>query len=178
MLFTNSLKSLLDKLLFACLLLLGIQVPNFMIQYKQFITAHYQEARQQLNQYQIIADRYYAGDIAELLQAHRENPVVAIRAEADIIESLIQRSNYLYREISALENRTVSEQLLHLVRNFDTEISSEVLIHYSVTLPLNTEAIIVGLTLAFMISIALQLILTILMLLLRPKRQNSLFYRS
>jgi len=173
MFIAQSLKNLLDKLFFAGCLLLGIQVPNFIIQYQQNITAHYQEAVSQLQQYQFIADRFYAGNMQELLLGHRTNAVAAIRAEAQIIADLIQRNEYLQQEVSALQDRGLVQQLLHLAEHLDVKLANEVLLNYSISVPLNSDAIVVGLVLAFLASIVVHLLFAALLLLFRSKEPKS-----
>ena len=178
MFITQSLKNLLDKLIFACVLLMGIQLPNFAIQYQQSLDAHYQESHNQLQQYQDIADRFYLGDMDQLLAAHQNNAVTAIRAEAKIITSLIERSDYLQQQLNALQNKQLIERLWHLLNHLNFDIADEVLKNYSLSLPLNSEAIIIGLALAFACNVALQIILATLLSLLHPKSGNNIFHRS
>lgn len=173
MFIAQSLKNLLDKLFFAGCLLLGVQVPNFIIQYQQNISAHYQEAVSQLQQYQFIADRFYAGNMQELLLGHRTNAVAAIRAEAQVISGLIQRNEYLQQEVSALQDRSLVQQLLHLAEHLDVKLANEVLLNYSISVPLNSEAIVVGLVLAFLASIVVYLLFAAVLFLFRSKEPKS-----
>jgi len=173
MFIAQSLKNLLDKLFFAGYLLLGVQIPNFIIQYQQNISAHYQEAVSQLQQYQFIADRFYAGNMQELLLGHRTNAVAAIRAEAQIIADLMQRNEYLQQQLSALQDRSLVQQLLHLAGHIDIKTANEVLQNYSISVPLNSEAIVVGLVLAFLASIVVHLLFAALLFLFRSKDAYS-----
>lgn len=176
MFIAQSLKNLLDKLFFAGCLLLGIQIPNFIIQYQQNISAHYQEAVSQLQQYQFIADRYYAGNMHELLLGHKTNGVAAIRAEAQVISDLIQRNEYLQQELSALQDRALVQQFLHLAEHLDFNIANEVWLNYSISVPLNSDAIVVGLVLAFLCSIVVHLLFVLLLFLFRFKLRNKIYY--
>ena len=147
------------------------------IQYQQSVDAHYNESSNQLQQYQEIADRFYAGDMSQLLAAHQRNVVAAIRAEAEILTDLIQRSDYLRQELNALQNKQLLEQLLHLLNHFDFDIADEVLNSYSISLPLNLEAIVVGLSLAFACNIAVHVVLAILLHWFHFKPRNKPIYR-
>ncbi|MCK5121431.1 MAG: DUF2937 family protein, partial [Methylococcales bacterium] len=60
--------------------------------------------------------------------------------------------------------------------NFD--IADEVLKNYSLSLPLNSEAIIIGLALAFACSVAIQIMLATLLSLFRAKFRNALFHST
>ncbi|MDT8424396.1 MAG: DUF2937 family protein [Methyloprofundus sp.] len=172
----HSLKTLLDKLFFAGSLLLGIQIPNFIIQYQQNISAHYQESVSQLQQYQLIADRFYAGDMRALLLGHKTNALAAIRAEAQLIVDLMQRHDYLQQELSALQDRSLVQQLLHLAKQLDFKLANEVLLNYSMSVPLNLDAIVIGLILAFLASIIVHLLFTILLFLFRSKARNKIYH--
>jgi len=157
MLITRSLNNLLDKLLFAGVLLLGVQLPNFVLQYQQNVNAHYQEVSDQLLQYQVIADRFYTGDMAQLLQAHQQNSVAAIRAEANIISGLMNRYTYLQAQLDGLQNKDLLDKLASLSGQLDMEIAEEVLDHYILAFPLDLSAIYMGVALALIVSIIVQL---------------------
>jgi len=178
MFIAQSLKNLLDKLFFAGCLLLGVQIPNFIIQYQQNISAHYQEAFRQLQQYQFIADRFYAGNMQELLLGHRTNAVAAIREEAQLIADLMQRNDYLQQQLSALQDRSLVQQLLHLAEHLDVKLANEVLLNYSISVPLSSDAIVVGLVLAFLGSIALHLLFAALLFLFSSKEPKLNNMRS
>lgn len=172
----RSLSQLLDKIFFAALLLLGMQIPNFVMQYQQTIAAHFQEAQQQLEQYQTIADRFYRGDLEKLLAVHQSNYVEAISAEAGILERLIQRNAYLRQQLKALSDKQLHQQLLHLLKQPDLAIAEEVYQSYRLTVPLNSEALITGLVLALALNIAVHITLALAMHFFIPtgnKRSHS-----
>ena len=52
---------------FALGLLLGIQVPAFVDQYAKRVDAHWREARTNLGEFQLDADRYFNGDMQRLI---------------------------------------------------------------------------------------------------------------
>jgi len=157
MFIARSLMALFDKLLFAGVLLLGIQLPNFVLQYQQSVNAHYQEVSDQLLQYQIIADRFYAGDMAQLLHVHQQNAVAAIRAEAKIISGLMNRYAYLQEQLDGLQNKNLLDKVGGLSRRLDTDIAEEVLNHYILAFPLDLQAIYMGVVLALVVSMVVQL---------------------
>ena len=157
MLITRSLKNLLDKLFFAGVLLLGIQLPNFVLQYQQSINAHYQEVSDQLLQYQAIADRFYTGDMEQLLQTHQQNAVPAIRAEAKIIADLMDRYAYLQELLYGLQNESLVDKVGSLSGQLDADIAEEVLNHYILAFPLDLQAIYIGVVLALVASVIVQL---------------------
>ena len=79
------------KLVFAVTLLLGIQIPSFLQQYEHRVDAHYQEAKRQLNQLQIIADLYFSGDLQALLTQHQNSDIALFRTEASLIENSLNQ---------------------------------------------------------------------------------------
>jgi len=166
MLITRSLKSLLDKLFFAGVLLLGIQVPNFVLQYQQSMSAHYQEVSHQLLQYQAIADRFYAGDMEQLLHTHQQNSVAAIRAEAKIIADLMERYVYLQAQLDGLQNKDLLDKLGNLSGQLDADIAKEVLNHYILAFPLDLQAIYIGVVLALVASVTVQIFFSLIFSLL------------
>lgn len=175
MFIAQSLRNALDKLFFAGFLLLGIQLPNFLIQYQQNLDAHYHESASQLQKYQRIADLFYAGNLQALLIAHEDNPLAAIKAEAAIISDLMQRKTYLQEELSALQNKSLLVQSAHLLKHLDFDITDEVLDNYSLNVPLNSEAIIIGMVLAFVASMLVHILLASVLFLFRSKSPSKVF---
>lgn len=175
----RSLNRLLDKIFFAALLLLGMQIPNFVMQYQQTLAAHFHEAQQQLQQYQTVADRFYRGDLGKLLAVHRTNDVEAIRAEAEILDRLLQRNAYLRQQINALSDKQLHQQMLHFLKQPDLAIAEEVYRNYRPVVPLNAEALITGVTLAIVLNMAVHIALALVMRCFtpdggKPNRSNTL----
>lgn len=155
----RGLTGLAEKLVFSALLLLGMQLPNFILQYQQVVTAHLVEAENQLRQYQAIADRFYSGNIQNLVREHRHNPATAIRAEAGIINRLMRRRDYLQKQVTELKNKQFFKQIWLFSKQVDAEMTREVLNGYIWTVPLTSDAIISGLTLALSMNLSIYLML-------------------
>jgi len=172
----QGLKNFLDKLFFAGVLLLGLQLPSFVTQYQQNIDAHYHESASQLQKYQVIADLFYGGDLTKLVLGHEDNAIAAIKAEAKLIRQLMQRNEYLQQELNALDNQPLLEQSVHLLKHLDADITHEVLDNYSMSVPLSLDAIVMGLVLAFVCSIAVHILLAVLVFLALPRSRDKAFY--
>ncbi len=88
------------KVTFALTLLLGLQIPHFLVLYETRLDAHYQESTLQLKQYQKLADLLFVGDLNALVNAHKSSDIALFRAETEILEELSISSRY---EVSTLK---------------------------------------------------------------------------
>ena len=144
------------KLVFALTLLLGLQLPNFLQQYEHRLDAHYKEAKNQLNQYQDLADLYFSGDLQALIIKHKNSEVLLFRAEAPVIEKLLNRFNYLQEKKNALQGPLINQFYFLLV-----EINSPLLLetkeNYNAEIVLNQNSIVVGLVSALLCTLFLEL---------------------
>lgn len=158
------MKPLMDYMrliLFVCGVLLGVQVPAFVEQYGQRLQAHTMEAKLSLGEFQRDADRFFGGDLKQLLAHYRQNPDQVIRAGGESIDALYQRYQLLD---SALErfNQSAYSGYRQLLLEPLVDIRSEVWQHFSHTIMLDGRAIAIGLLLGFLISILCELCLVFL----------------
>ena len=154
------------KLVFAVTLLLGIQMPGFLQQYEHRVDAHYQEAKRQLNQYQSLADLYFSGDLQVLIRQHKKSEILLFRAEAQIIETLLNRLNYLQAKKNALQGPLIS-RLYFLVTQINRPLLLETRKNYSAQITLSQNAITFGVLAALLCTLFMDLFFSILRYLCR-----------
>ncbi|MBY6063007.1 DUF2937 family protein [Pseudidiomarina sediminum] len=127
----------------ACALLLGIQAPNLLTQYQQRLAAQYAEAKVYYDDYQVIADRYFEGELDALIAAHENSTEPAFREEAAIIRKLVQRITAFERQ-QQLQQQSYPAQLWALVWQHDEELLQGTLEQYSFNVPLTQTALATG----------------------------------
>ncbi|MFT6985608.1 MAG: hypothetical protein ACJAT7_001420 [Psychromonas sp.] len=145
------------KLVFALTLLLGLQLPNFLQQYETRLDAHYIEAKDQLNQYQILADLYFSGDLQALIMKHKNSDALLFSAEARVIEKLVSRFKQLQSQQRALQGPLIS-RLYFLLGEFNSPLLRETQENYNAEIVLNKNSIIVGLVSALLSTLLLELL--------------------
>lgn len=145
------------KLIFVLGLLIGIQLPNFLAQYELRLDAHYIEAKNNLAQYQKLADLFFDGDIDALIVKHRNSDVAIFKAEVVVIENTLNRFNELQQEKDDLQGN-LFHKFYFLVKKLDSPLFKETNKSYKAEVVLNQAAISVGLILALIFSLLFELV--------------------
>lgn len=154
----NITKSLLDKIFFTCGLLLGSQIPNFIKQYHQRIGGRLDQATEDLEQFQKIANNFHNGSLEELIKKHLSSKDTTFHHEGFIIKDLVEKTNYLLETYNSL-NTNLHNQIKYLIFNLDRDIVSATWSIYKPGITLTTEAILCALIIGFVFSAVFQLAL-------------------
>jgi hypothetical protein len=125
----------------ACVaLLLGLQVPNFADQYQKRVDAHLREVTINLQPFQAIADKYFAGDMDKLIALHRSSGEKPFQEEGSALEQMVQRKLRFEAEIAAL-NVNMALRVWHVLLQPDQELFDETLAQYSYAVPLGQDVL-------------------------------------
>jgi hypothetical protein len=144
-------------ILMACAaLLLGIQAPNFVDQYEKRLDAHLLEVETNLKAYQDIADQFFGGSIAALIDKHEHSADEVFRAEAKPIRIIFDRWQGFKNEQRSLD-AGLTGKLIHIAYRGDRELVRETLAAYTFTVPLNGSAIACGFTLMIVVVLIIEL---------------------
>jgi hypothetical protein len=152
--------------------MLGVQLPNFVDQYEKRVDAHLKEVQVNFSEYQQIAKRYHNGSIEALVKEHENSNVASFRSEAVSIRNIHQRKLHFEAEQKALAGAFWT-QALHVIFRSDSEILNETFKNYSVNIPLNTAAIVSGLTLGLVSGLLLELLLYLFRLIMKKGRKTQ-----
>lgn len=143
----------------ACIaLLMGLQLPNFADQYEKRVDAHLREVTIDFQPYQVIADKYFNGNIEKLIELHRQSGQKPFQEEGAAIEKMYRRKLRFEAEMAALKT-SLPYRIVHILFNGDQEMMSETLAQYTYTVPLNRDALMVGAAIAATVLLALELLL-------------------
>lgn len=154
MLFASLFRNTSRLAVFAVGLLIGIQVPSFVDQYRQRIDAHFQEVSINISGFQRTADRQFAGDLEALIAYYAASNDPVFESDAESIRVIADRYTRLTEERAALETNAFS-MAVHVMVAADREFLQETMDQYTYTVPLTTVAIQWGLALAIFIALAL-----------------------
>jgi hypothetical protein len=156
--------AILNRYLFtavACVALLaGLQAPNLADQYQKRVDSHLREVAVNLRPFQDIADRYFGGDIALLIERHRASDEKPFQEEGAAIEKMVRRQMRFRAELAAL-NVALPWRIAHVLLRHDREIMDETLAQYTWTLPLNADALATGGAFTLTVLLALELLLAL-----------------
>ncbi len=145
----------------ACIsLLIGLQVPSFVDQYQKRVDAHLREVTVNLQPFQDIATKYFAGDLDKLIALHRNSEAKPFQDEGAAIEKMVQRKLRFEADLAALQT-SLPMKALHVLLHGDREMLDEVLAQYSYTVPLNQDALLFGAGVAIVILLMVELLLAL-----------------
>ena len=165
-------RSYLRLLLFTLGLLVGLQVPGLVNDYRQRVEAHRLEAQHALSGFQQTADRFFNGDVQALLRHYRESPDPVFNSDAGSIDHLLTRNRLLEQEWQALQGNWLS-QAWHVLVQPDPELRRETLAGYSYQVLLVPEAIGWGLAIGFLLAFLVESLLVLIGALLLGRRRGE-----
>lgn len=128
-------------LLATALVLGGLQVPGFINQYQQRVSAHLSEVSANLAGFQRIADQLHGGSLLALIEKHRRSPDATFSAEGDVIESMVFRRDRFRAELESLET-SLFARIEHVVTAGDRELMSETVAEYKYVITLDQDSAI------------------------------------
>lgn len=129
----------LSILIAAFLVVLGLQIPGFVNQYEQRVSAHLLEVEDNLARFQEIADRYHQGSLDALITHHRQSGDPTFVSEADAIAALYERYRRFSAELAELEASLIG-RVIHVAFASDPELMEETVTHYTWVITLNRES--------------------------------------
>lgn len=154
------------QIVFTLSLLLGLQLPNFLQQYEIRLQGHFDEAKLQLEQFQSLADVYFAGDLQALITKHKHSEISLFRDEATVIEDSYLRVQFLQQKIDNI-HKPIWLRLTALTQAIQQPIFNETWQNYQANIVLNQQAILVGVSVAVLLMLSLELMLIFSAFLLR-----------
>ncbi len=152
---TKLVWALIDKLTFFAAALLGMQVPMWLVQYKQRLGGQLDEASLHLSRYQSIADTHTSGDLTQLINQFRVSADPATRDTGHVIWQLHDRVEDLGRQMVALDQSNIFQQLLHLGRYFNPDLAQATLHDFQPGLVLSLDALLLAIMFGLFVSTVL-----------------------
>jgi hypothetical protein len=149
------LRGLMDRLLLICAVVAGGLVPGFISQYRQRLGGMLDQARLDLAPWQRIADQYFHGDLAQLIQYHLSSKDPTFHAEGAAIGSLVASVQHLQIEVAAL-NGSLFQQAGYLALYGDPAIARATLNSWVPTFGLSADGILFALIFAFALWLVFQ----------------------
>lgn len=145
-------------LIFACGLLVGIQVPGVMDQYQKRVDAHFQEVRENLSGFRETAERYFNGSMESLILYYKESGDPVFSVDAGSVEKIYNRYKMLRAEQEAMTGPWYQAGF-HIIFAHNDELMEETFSQYSYTVALRPAALAWGLGFAFVTSFIVEMLL-------------------
>lgn len=155
--FTN----ILDRILFATSMIIAMQLPAFIQQYSQRLAGHLSEAKYQLENYQVIADQHYQGDILLLIKRYQANSDPGINAAADVVFQLIDRISILASQLQHLNHSDYFHKIFYFVSDLNLPLAKATLQDYQLSIPLDLPSLLTGLVVAIIVGFLMSATLAI-----------------
>lgn len=133
----------LRLILFAISLLIGIQVPGFVDQYGKSLQSHLLESQRSIGDFQDDADKYFDGDIRQLIEHYVKAADPVIMSGGKNIDALFSRQEELQQAFNDFQSSFYSPYLQVAVKPVK-DIRQQVWERYTHTIVLTQEAVIVG----------------------------------
>lgn len=140
-------RGLFDRLLLICAVVAGGLVPGFITQYRQRLGGRLDQARLDLALWQKVADQYFHGDLAKLIQYHLASKDPTFHSEGAAISSLVSTVQQLQGEVAALHGNLL-QQIAYLAMHGDPGIARATLGDWVPTFSLSTDGIVFALLFA------------------------------
>jgi hypothetical protein len=162
----------LRLILFCGGLLIGIQIPAVVDQYAKRIDAHLTEALDVFAGFQHTADRYFEGNIQDLISHYQSSNDAVFRNDATNILFISNRVIHLKSEQIALKQSALM-RTAHVLFFPDNKVFQHTLEQYSYMILINPQALIWGLISGFLIASFFDCLFYAIAYLLRFKKNHN-----
>jgi hypothetical protein len=160
-------RGLLDRLVLVCAVVAGGLVPGFIAQYRQRLGGRLDQAQQDLEPWQRLAEQHFQGDIERLIRYHLESSDPNFHDEGAIIRALVTTVQQLQSAVDALHG-SLFRQATYLALHGDPGLARATLHDWVPTFALSSEGIAFALVFALLVWVLFQ-VLWRLIALLRPR---------
>lgn len=146
------LRGILDRIVLVAAVLAAACVPSFIAQYRQRLGGRLDQAVQDLQLFQEIANRNHGGDLQKLIQHHLKSSDMTFRDEGVAIQKMVDTVAYLRESLQAL-GTNLWGQLQHLVTRGDAQLARATWDAYVPAMSLTGESLLF----AFAVGVAIWL---------------------
>jgi hypothetical protein len=159
-------------ILFCGGLLIGIQIPAVVDQYAKRIDAHLTEAMNVFAGFQQTADRYFEGNIQDLISHYKSSDDTVFKNDASNIMFIANRVTYLKSEQADLKKSALM-RTAHVLFSPDSKVFQQTIEQYSYMILIDPQALIWGLVSGFIIAGLMDLLFYIMGYLIRIKSNHK-----
>ncbi|NQZ81906.1 MAG: DUF2937 family protein [Colwellia sp.] len=143
--------TLIDRCLFTISFIFGVQLPEFIVQYTQRLSGHINEARFQLQQFQLIADNHFQGDLVMMVKRYQGNTEASIVETGNLIIALQERIILLEQHLANMTQAELTKRLYAFVTEYDFAMAQATIQQFQLAIPLNYAALTTGIIIALIL---------------------------
>lgn len=136
---------LLQRLLFTFGVILFMQLPQFIDNYSQQLSGYYLAQKNQLQQFQLIADTNFNGQLDALITDFSASPAPAVQQVGKQVFTLQQSLPALASDLATLTEGSYINKLRYFTTRLDTQLAENTLSLFTPGIPLSQAAIVIGL---------------------------------
>ncbi|KXO13952.1 hypothetical protein AKG98_14 [Moritella sp. JT01] len=136
---------LLQRLLFTIGVMLFMQLPQFIDHYSQQLSGYYLAQQNQLQQFQLIADTNFNGQLDTLIADFKSSPAPAVQQVGKQVLTLQQSLPELATDLTILTEGSYINKLTYFVTRIDSKLAENTLSLFTPGIPLSQAAIVTGL---------------------------------
>ena len=136
---------LLQRLLFTIGVMLFMQLPQFIDHYSQQLSGYYLAQQNQLQQFQLIADTNFNGQLDTLIADFKSSPSAAVQQVGKRVLTLQQSLPELAIDLVTLTEGSYINKLTYFVTRIDSKLAENTLSLFTQGIPLSQAAIVTGL---------------------------------
>lgn len=144
--------------IFGAALLIGIQVPAFVGEYRTRVDAHFREVSANIAGFQQTADLLFDGNLDELVSYYRASQDRVFQSDAESIQTIVQRYRRFQVEQEIMQGGSLMA-VWHVLSGADSELIAETRAQYTYTVPLDSLAIQWGIAIALLVVVLSELCL-------------------
>ena len=136
---------LLQRLLFTIGVMLFMQLPQFIDHYSQQLSGYYLAQQNQLQQFQLIADTNFNGQLDTLIADFKSSLAPAVQDVGKQVLTLQQSLPKLATDLAILTEGSYINKLTYFVTRIDSKLAENTLSLFTPGIPLSQAAIVTGL---------------------------------
>ncbi len=134
------IKNLLDKIFFAVGVIIFLQIPHFINQYAQRMGGFIDSQKEQIAEYQAIANRHFDGNLNAYINRLKTNSDPAIIASADQIEHSLSNSQKMSAELLVYQQEPLWYQMPYFFGHMRVNLAKGTFYQFQPGLPINLWA--------------------------------------
>ena len=165
------MRQYLKMICFAFALLYGLQVPAFVASYKQTLDARLSQAKTDFSGFQQSADVHFNGDIHKLIQYYQQHQDILVTESAANIQAIYQSITQFEQQQQALNAGQIAAAL-HVASQYQSEIWLQTVKHYNYQIQFSPQVILWGITTALLLTLLLDILLSLIFLVFGFKRNK------
>jgi len=138
-------KQLLDKIFFTFGVIVFLQLPHFIDQYTQRLGGYAESKRQQLQDYQTIANKNFKGDLSLLIESFLKASDSAVQQTGENISETKMDVFLLEDDVEKLNSNSLFSKVVYLSTNLRYDLAKGTLQSFQPGIPFNLWALLYGL---------------------------------